>query len=254
MKLQTQHRYWAISLVVAITVVALLSIVLRPGYSAAVLLLDHYAPGTDVTFPFPFTIQILMIMLWALGIGEAFFRFREPAREEHARGLRLLPEDERTVLVESDLPGIRQRALADVDLRASFLCSSVDQCIIHFQANKAADQSHHVLSSLLELEMHRVDLRYTLLRYLSWLLPTIGFIGTVIGIALSLKFIGLHGVSDLTTITQKLGIAFNTTIMALVMSSVLVFFTQFAQRREETAINASADYCLRNLINRLYVP
>ena len=45
------------------------------------------------------------------------------------------------------------------------------------------DQMVSVMNSSLELIAHRLDLRYSMLRYLVWLLPTLGFIGTVVGIA-----------------------------------------------------------------------
>ena len=41
-------------------------------------------------------------------------------------------------------------------------------------------------NSCLELLMHRVDLRDSLLRYGVWAIPTVGFIGTLVGIALAL--------------------------------------------------------------------
>ena len=53
-------------------------------------------------------------------------------------------------------------------------------------------------------------------------------------------------------LTTKLGVAFNTTLLALVMSAILVFFMHLAQGREESALNNTGQYCMDNLINRLY--
>ena len=43
-------------------------------------------------------------------------------------------------------------------------------------------------------------------------------------------------------------------LLALVMASILVFIQNVVQGREETALNKAGQYCLDNLINRLYSP
>lgn len=110
-----------------------------------------------------------------------------------------------------------------------------------------------MLNSSLELIAHRVDLRYSLLRYLVWMIPTMGFIGTVVGIAAALGLIDPNN-PDLQVVTANLAVAFNTTIVALAESAVLVFLLGSTQRREEEAVNLAGSYCLKNLVNRLYAP
>ena len=109
-----------------------------------------------------------------------------------------------------------------------------------------------VLNSALELIAHRVDLRYALVRYIVWVIPTIGFIGTVIGIAMAMAQINPEQV-DLKALTSSLGVAFYTTLVALVQSAFLVLLMNLVQAREERSVNEAGHYTLRNLINRLYV-
>jgi len=78
----------------------------------------------------------------------------------------------------------------------------------------------------------------------------------VIGIAVALDYAGLH--SDdasglLPQLTARLSVAFYTTLLALLQASVLVFLLNIIQGQEERALNASGQYCLDNLVNRLYV-
>jgi hypothetical protein len=54
-------------------------------------------------------------------------------------------------------------------------------------------------------------------------------------------------------VTSGLAVAFYTTILALLLSALLVLLQNVVQRREETALNRGAQYCLKNLINRVYV-
>jgi biopolymer transport protein ExbB/TolQ len=55
-------------------------------------------------------------------------------------------------------------------------------------------------------------------------------------------------------VTERLGVAFATTLVALVQASILVFIQNIVQGREESALNKAGQYCLDNLINRLYSP
>ena len=47
-----------------------------------------------------------------------------------------------------------------------------------------------MFNASLELFEHEVELRYNTLRYIVWLIPTLGFIGTAVGIALALSDAG----------------------------------------------------------------
>nr|WP_276570205.1 MotA/TolQ/ExbB proton channel family protein [Thiocystis violacea] len=124
---------------------------------------------------------------------------------------------------------------------------------MQFQASRSVDQSVSVLNSSLELLGHRVDLRYALLHYLVWVIPTVGFIGTVIGIALAMSLIDPSAAGQpLGEIARALGVSFYTTLVALAESAILVLFLHLVQAQEELAVNRAGHYTLVNLINRLY--
>ena len=59
--------------------------------------------------------------------------------------------------------------------------------ILQLFTSKSVDQTVTIFSSMLELMSHRLDLAYQTLRFLVWIIPTTGFIGTVIGIAIALE-------------------------------------------------------------------
>jgi biopolymer transport protein ExbB/TolQ len=95
------------------------------------------------------------------------------------------------------------------------------------------------------------DVRYATMRYIVWVIPTIGFIGTVIGIALALAQVD-PAAPDLKQLTALLGMSFYTTLVALCQSAILVLLMNLVQTREEMSLNAAGHYTLHNLINRLY--
>ena len=94
----------------------------------------------------------------------------------------------------------------------------------------------------LALLWRRYEESYLLPRYISWAVPILGFIGTVLGISLAADGIrriigsdaGLSGLSsDLSGAIAPLGIAFDTTLIALSLSVVLTLFLSLVQRDEE---------------------
>ncbi|WP_295426692.1 MotA/TolQ/ExbB proton channel family protein [uncultured Thiodictyon sp.] len=228
-----------LSLLAGVLFIAVLSWVLKPGSGAAVVILDFnevMAPNSP--FVYPFMVQNLMHLLFFVGLGEVYCRWRVAEREHAINGEALLPEDYRVILQDHDLPAIRARVADRYDAEHGFLPSLIDLCILQFRASRSVDQTVSVMNSSLELIDHRPDLRYAMLRYLVWVIPTIGFIGTVIGIALAMGMI-VPAAKDqpLGAIAQALGIAFNTTLVALVESAILVLLMNLVQAREESALN-----------------
>lgn len=206
----------------------------------------------DAVFPFPFTIQNMEHLLFFLAMADLFVR-RGVAKQEMsflAKGY--LPEDAETVLALDNLGPLRREVAGDFDADNGFLPYLIDLSVLQVQASRSVDQTVSVLNSTLELIAHKVDLRYQLLRYLAWAIPTIGFIGTVVGIASALGLIDPEHL-DLKRITASLAVAFDTTVIALIESAIVVLLLNFTQKQEELAVNRAGEYCLKNLINRLYI-
>jgi hypothetical protein len=243
-----------LALFAALLAITALSIALPAGDGAAVLLLDHHArPPAHSPFVYPFTVQNLMHLLFFVGLGEIYVRWRIAERELALTHAGLLPQEYRTVLGVHNLAPIRAAVKNRYDEEHGFLPGLVDLCILQFMASRSVDQTVSVLNSSLELIQHRLDLRYALLRYLVWVIPTIGFIGTVVGIALALSQIDPDATAQpLGDIASALGISFYTTLVALVESAILVLLLNLVQAREESALNRAGNQTLTNLINRLH--
>ena len=123
-----------------------------------------------------------------------------------------------------------------------------------FQSTNNVGDVYNAVNGLTEMELHRVDLRYTTIRYLVWLIPTLGFIGTVIGIALALGKAGIMGSDDpelLTEVVPLLATAFFTTLLALILSAILMLLIQQLQSRDEETVNAVGSECLDKIVTNL---
>lgn len=230
------------------------------GNFAADLLLDL----NTTSFSYPFTIQNLMWIVFFIGVGELSARYAEGSQEHNQLDKSLLPEDDQ-MFRKQDLASI-YRKIRSTDPDGKFwLQRLLSRSILAFQVDGSIGQVNSVFSFTIDLCQHEVDLRYNMLKYLVWLIPTLGFIGTVVGIALALQsagemVAGLKPDEDITslgadlmiTLTEKLGVAFYTTLLALLQSAVLMFAMHLIQGWEERTLNKVGQYCLDNLINRLY--
>ena len=103
------------------------------------------------------------------------------------------------------------------------------------------------LDESLRLLWRRYEESYLVPRYISWAVPILGFIGTVLGISLAADGIrriissdaGLAGLSsDLSGAIAPLGIAFDTTLIALSLSVLLTGLLALVQRGEERTLAA----------------
>jgi biopolymer transport protein ExbB/TolQ len=182
-----------------------------------------------------------------------YVRWRVASRELGFLRRRFLPEDERSLLQLADLSPIRLRVAREFDNEHGFLPYLLDLGILQLQTSRSLDQAVAVINSSLELIQHRVDLRYGLIRYIAWLVPTLGFIGTVMGLGASLAGVPKDGNISLYEIAHTLSLGFDCTMVALVESAVLVFLLHIVQEKEEISVNLAGTYTLRNLINRVYL-
>ncbi|MBP7462607.1 MAG: MotA/TolQ/ExbB proton channel family protein [Candidatus Delongbacteria bacterium] len=117
-----------------------------------------------------------------------------------------------------------------------------------------------MIGNLIESENYRLDLSYTLIKFFIWVIPILGFVGTVAGIALSVnEFSGfvqnMKGFQELSQemkaalsgVTQGLAAAFNTTYLALLFIVPLMFLSNMIQKREEELLLDIEEYCTSTL-------
>ncbi len=233
-------------ILLAIVVIIIISSLDNQGMK--VVLLDYKADY------YPFTIQNVMWIFFFLGIGELLYRYMQANFTLSTVGLKLLPEEESEILTKKETRELYKK----IKSKSHFpddLPSILKKLILHFQATDSIAQTQALFSSQMDLRYNRMDTDYSMIRYLTWVIPTFGFIGTVIGISMALSFAASsdpQAATFLSGLTEKLGVAFYTTLVALVMSAILVFLMHIVQSYEEESLFELEEYVLDNFINRLY--
>ncbi|MCG8590798.1 MAG: MotA/TolQ/ExbB proton channel family protein [Proteobacteria bacterium] len=111
-----------------------------------------------------------------------------------------------------------------------------------------------------QADAQAVDASYTLVRVFVWAIPILGFIGTVLGIGTAVAAFSdsVAAAIDLEvmkqsigSVTTGLGVAFDTTLLALVMSLVIMFPASALQKSEEDLLAEVDAYCQQQLVRRL---
>ena len=101
---------------------------------------------------------------------------------------------------------------------------------------------------------------YTILKGFIWAIPVLGFIGTVIGLSEAVGGFGKvvaegANVEKLKTalggVTGGLSIAFETTLIALLLALIVQLLQKFVQNEEELFLDECADYCNRNIVAKM---
>jgi biopolymer transport protein ExbB/TolQ len=160
-------------------------------------------------------------------------------------GMRILPEDTREYARQIQaLPETEQRYLLP---RA--LLSALHRFGATRNIQDASDTAHTVCES----EAERLDSELSLVRYIAWAIPSIGFIGTVRGIGEALGQAHKAVEGEIAGVTQSLGVAFNSTFIALLISIFLMFVLYQLQLQQERLVLDTETYVDRNLVQHLQV-
>lgn len=212
-------------------------------------LLDFNGPG------YPFSIQNIMWVFLFIGIGELLYRWLVARSMLYEIRKKLLPDDEETLLTTADTRKLYAKVKREESLD-SVLPSFLKKLIVHFQTTESIPQTQELFNSQMDIKYSEMNTDYSMIRYITWLIPTLGFIGTVVGISQALSYAAHNDPKAgtfLGALTGKLGVAFDTTLVALLMSALLVFLLHLIESYEEKILAKLEEYLLDNFINKLYI-
>lgn len=193
-----------------------------------------------------------VLMLWAMAImgykGRLALRERALLQQDiiHvSEGMSILPEDTRdyTRTIQA-LPEETQNYLLPRTLLAA---------LQRFASTRNVQDVSEAVKSNCDAENDRLDSELSMVRYIAWAIPSIGFIGTVRGIgeALGQAYRAVEG--DIAGVTASLGVAFNSTFTALVISIVIMFLMHQLQLIQERLVLDVQTYSDQRLLRHMQV-
>jgi biopolymer transport protein ExbB/TolQ len=193
-----------------------------------------------------------ILMIWALAV--MVYKGGVSARERKllqmdlvpvSGGMKILPEDTREYARHIQaLPGAVQRFL---------LPRALLTALHRFHSTSSIQDVSTAVHTVCESESDRLESELSMVRYIAWAIPSIGFIGTVRGIGEALAQAHRAVAGDIAGVTQSLGVAFNSTFIALVLSIFLMFALHQLQLHQERLVFDTESYCDEHLISHLRV-
>jgi len=160
-----------------------------------------------------------------------------------AEGMRILPEDTREFA--------RQVQQLPEENRRMLLPRALLNALQRFSSTKNIQDVATSTHTICETEADQLESELSMIRYISWAIPSIGFIGTVRGIGEALAQADKAVQGDIAGVTQSLGVAFNSTYIALLISIFLMFLVHQLQLLQERLVFDSEIYCDDKLIRHM---
>jgi biopolymer transport protein ExbB/TolQ len=259
----TEFAYQAIALIVAAILVHALYVVLVRPKADAVLAEQAAMMQIDKDYVQQRSAWVIVrdfeqeacfvLMLWAFAImgykSLIAVRERRLVQEELvplAEGTRILPEDAREYARQiQSLPPPKRVALLPRALLAA---------LNRFTATRSIQDVSTTAHGLCGAESERLESELSMVRYIAWAIPSIGFIGTVRGIGEALGQAHKAVEGEIAGVTQSLGVAFNSTFIALLISIVVMFLLHQVQLQQERLVLDTETYLDQHLIQHLQVP
>ena len=192
----------------------------------------------------------IILMLWALAILS--YKAIEQRRERQVleaellrlpEGMKILPEDTREY-------GRQLESLPE-DTRNLLVPRALLAALARFGATRNVQDASTVAHGVCQSEADRLDSDLALLRYIAWAIPAIGFIGTVRGIGDALSQAHKAVTGDISGVTEGLGVAFNSTLIALLLSILLMFLMQQLQQAQERRVLDTETWLDQKIVRNL---
>lgn len=195
----------------------------------------------------------LILMFWAIAIiGLKLHRNRQENKLLQrpllniAEGMSVLPQDARDFA--------RPLQALPPHERGYLLPRALLTALQRFSSTRNIQDVSGVVKDVCTTEADRLDSELTIVRYIAWAIPSIGFLGTVRGISQALAQAHKAVSGDILGVTTSLGVAFNSTFVALVVSIFLMFLLYQLQLMQDRLVLDTQNYCDNYLVRHLQVP
>lgn len=152
---------------------------------------------------------------------------------------------------QDEQPNLAILESLQTDIKQAPLVKTMMASIRRFEATNNVQNAADVIDSNIESTGMKLESENSMIRYIIWSIPSIGFVGTVRGIGAALSEADEALAGNIATMTENLGIAFNSTLVALMLSIGLTLALHLLQGLQDRLVIDIEDYCDRFLVKRL---
>ncbi|MEM1083935.1 MAG: MotA/TolQ/ExbB proton channel family protein [Verrucomicrobiota bacterium] len=197
--------------------------------------------------------------LFCWGLTILFMKFKKNQHQAHAAVLQLFPDRLGNEINSSNvgvfIDNIYQIPLT---LRDSLIVNRIRKALELFESRVNNAEVAAFLDTQSDLDANRSTGSYTLLKVFLWAIPILGFIGTVMGLSAAVGSLAMGDNSDpealkaaVNNLTGGLGIAFDTTLLGLILSILMSFPLAAVQKKEDETLTLIDTFCTEKLLPKL---
>ncbi len=145
----------------------------------------------------------------------------------------------RILMLLQELPGRIQRSY--IMVRLGQVCRNIRE--LGTTKNLYDHQQY-----LADVAAERLHESYSFVRTITWAVPILGFLGTVMGITIAIANVQPEQLKDsMDEVTGGLGIAFDTTTLALGLTLVLVFLSHWIEKAEQKILHQVDEFAFNRM-------
>jgi biopolymer transport protein ExbB/TolQ len=234
------------ALIIIVVAVAGYNIIGQPTLKRIFQMLGGNMPGG--------IIQFLTYLAFFWGMFEISSRFYKVKEEQSSFDMELLPEQEQWVLSPDDVNDLKIKMIEKEKEQSLLMVGIIKKAATKFRANKSISDVIEIVSTQVKINMTKSENAQSLIRYLAWAIPSIGFIGTILGIAESLGYADQASEPEgLAQVTAAMYVAFDTTLISLILSIIIMYFIHSLQEQEDELHMHMEEYVIENLVNRIHI-
>lgn len=170
--------------------------------------------------------------------------------------LGLLPEQDQLVLTPEEVADIK---LQTIQLERSgqhyLLGDLIKKTCTQYRNDQSIGETLQVFNAQVDNSKEEREGNLEVVRYLLGAIISLGFIGTLLGLSSSIGMAHLAKTAEgMPQVTGALNLAFDTTLVALLVGLVLNFFYHRYLKEMDTFYSRARGYVIDNLISRIYKP
>jgi hypothetical protein len=197
-------------------------------------------------------VECVEVVMFCVALGALGTKLLRNIGERRAARLELLPAWDGKPVAVTEAAGLRNK-LDGVPgrLRDSSLVRRVHAVLDFLCRRGSAQELDDHLRDLADADALALENSYSLVRFITWAIPILGFLGTVLGITTAISGVTPEVLEkSLSSVTDGLAMAFDTTALALGLTMITMFLTFLVERAESSVLDTVDRYTDRQLAHR----
>ncbi|MFP5458715.1 MAG: MotA/TolQ/ExbB proton channel family protein [Bacteriovoracia bacterium] len=193
-------------------------------------------------------IQGLTYLAFFIALFETRSKIRRVHLERRAFSMNVIPTNEKNVFLPSDINNLKFKLVELAKKDHFILIDLLKKTCTKFRSADNLGELIDIVSMQVEIYQDKAESDQSVIRYLVWVIPSLGFIGTVIGISMALA---IASSGDMDAITTALAVAFDTTLVALILSVIIMWYLHELQEKYDKLHSDLKEFVIENFINKI---